>query len=209
LEWILSSPIDKIVNMKTALGVVLGILTGLLTLAAIIVLLIYLYLIPAIDQYSSAGSTTPTSTHSTSTATASPPTTTPIFTPGPTKTTLPPQNSTPLPNDVNFVLNITGVTGENLSRTVTAEITNTGSIDAQNTWAKIEVFSRGKRIKLNGEDYLRKDLGTLKAGAPASAQITLTFNPLDAPIILTSGARLYLTIYSDQKTQNFSYDYVP
>jgi hypothetical protein len=195
--------------MKTALGVVLGIITGFLTLAAIIVFLIYLYIIPAFDQYSSIGSATPTSTYSTSTTTVSPPTTTPIFTPGPTKTTLPAQTGTPVPNDVNFVLNITGVTGENLSRTVTADITNTGSIDALNTYAKIEVFSRGKRIKLNGQDYLSEDLGTLKAGAPATAQITLTFNPLDAPIILTSGARLYLTIYSDQKTQNFSYDYVP
>jgi hypothetical protein len=205
--------------VKTTLGIILGVLIGFLILVLIIGLLTYYYFIPAVRQFSTGDTSTEVPVYSTSTT--STPTTSYVFTPEPsqttgtppasttTKTTVTIPSETQIPNDVEFVLNIIEISGNSLSPTISAEITNAGSIDAQNTWAKIEVFSRGKRIKLGGEEFLRKDLGTLEAGIPAAADVTLSFSLSDASVILASGARLDLTIVSDQKTQNFSYNYEP
>lgn len=205
--------------MKTAFGIILGVFIGFLILVLIIGLLTYYYFIPAVREFSTGDTSTDVPVYSTSTTSA--PATTFVFTPEPSQTNVPLPTQTPaqttistptsppIPNDVEFVLNIIEITGNSLSPTISAEITNKGSIDAQNTWAKIEVFSRGKRIKIGGEEFLRKNLGTLEAGVPAAADVTLSFSPIDAPVLLASGARLDLTIVSDQKTQNFSYNYEP
>lgn len=54
---------------------------------------------------------------------------------------------------MDFSLLITGVTGSGLSRTVTADITNNGTDAANNVSAKIEVFSGGSRVQVNGQDF--------------------------------------------------------
>ena len=116
----------------------------------------------------------------------------------------------PSPNkNVNFDFAITDINGTGLSRTVTSQVTNTGSTDAHNAWAKVEVFSQGASIKLSNSDFLRVDLGIIKAGTAVTKQVTLQFSLLDGLKITQSGAQLVLTIYSDENTQTFNYDYKP
>ena len=135
----------------------------------------------------------------------SPPSTSPTQTPV-AKTATPP----PSPNkNVNFDFAITDISGTGLSRTVTAQVTNTGSADAHNAWAKVEVFSQGASIKLSNNDFLRVDIGIIKAGAAVTKQVTLQFSVLDGLMITQGGAQLVLTIYSDENTQTFNYDYKP
>ncbi len=90
----------------------------------------------------------------------------PTPSPGPAPVSpLPTPTPTPLPSqsgDVKFGFAVTDITGSGLSRTVTAQITNTGSADAHNVWAKVEAFIGGSSIRLNGQDYLRVDIGTVK-----------------------------------------------
>jgi hypothetical protein len=183
--------------MKTTLGIIIGAFAGFIIFLALIALFIYLYVVPKIDQFSTGQISTPTSTYTTTTTKVPP------------STTLPKSTSLPSQPDVNFALNITDVSGSGLSRTISAQITNTGKTDAHNTWGKIEVFSGGNRIKINGQDSVRVDLGTLKAGSTVNSQVTLGFSFLDGPTVLARGATFKFTIYSDQKTQTFSYDYIP
>ena len=96
-----------------------------------------------------------------------------------------------------------------LNGTVTAEITNAGSVDAHNVWVKVEVFSQGTRVLLNGKDFLRVDVGTLKTGETATQQGSSGIGPLDAVKIMQNGAHFDLAVNSDEGTQVFTYDYKP
>jgi hypothetical protein len=128
-------------------------------------------------------------------------------------TTPPKTNPVPPPTtstvNVNFELAVTTVSGTGLSRTVTAQITNTGNADAHNVWVKVEVSSQGQRIQLSGQDYLGVDIGTVKAGATVTAHATLSFGILDGLKIQADGADFVLTIYSDEPTQTLTYFYKP
>jgi len=64
--------------------------------------------------------------------------------------------------DVKLKPAITNVSNIGLSRAVTTQIANTGSYDVHNMWVKVEVFLQGSRVKLDGQDYLRVDIGTVK-----------------------------------------------
>src|SRR5512137_2130878 len=132
--------------MKTTLGIIIGVIAGFIILVAVLAFFVYLYVVPKINQFSSGQISPPASIYSTTT-TKPPVSTTPAIT-----TTKPQTTSLPSPQDVNFALNITDVSGSGLSRTISAQITNTGKTDAQNTWGKIEVFSEANRIKINGQD---------------------------------------------------------
>jgi cytoskeletal protein RodZ len=130
----------------------------------------------------------------------------------PTPATAPatPAPTSPTPEKtVEFDFDVADISLSGLTPTVTAQLSNTGNSDAHNTWAKAEVFSGGDRIKLGGEDYLRVDVGTLKAGETITKQVTLQLNVMDGLKILQSGAKFVLTLYSDEKTQEFNYDYKP
>lgn len=111
--------------------------------------------------------------------------------------------------EVNFSFAITDITGSGLSRTVTAQVANTGSADAHNVWAKVEASSGGSRVKLSGQDYLRVDIGTLKAGETITRQLALSFSIADGLKISQQGVHLALTIFSDENSGTFSYDYKP
>lgn len=56
---------------------------------------------------------------------------------------------------------------------------------------------------------MRVDIGTLEAGAVVTRQVKLTVAAFDALKIARNGAKLVLTVYSDEHTQTFSYDYKP
>ena len=90
-----------------------------------------------------------------------------------------------------------------------AQLTNTGKDDTHNVWAKVEVFSQESRIKLSGEDFLRVDVGLLKNGAAVTKQVPIEFSLMDGLKISQNGARLVLTMNSDEKTQELYDDYQP
>ncbi len=142
----------------------------------------------------------------------SPPTPSPTVPPPSTSPTVPPPSpspTVPLTADVKFELVVSDVSGTGLSRTITAQITNTGSSEAHNVWVKIEVSSQEARVKLDGQDYIRVDLGTIKAKETVTRQVTLNISAFDGLKIAMNGAQFVLTIYSDEHTQTLSYDYKP
>jgi hypothetical protein len=193
--------------MRTAIGIILGVVAGFIVLMAVIAILAFVYVVPAVNQISNQFTATPVTSYQTSV----PPSTTTTSKPIPNSTQSPVQTSstTAEDNNINFTLEILSVSGANLSRTVTAMVINAGRIDAENCRAKIEVFSSNNRIKINGQAYLEQDLGTLKPGEPSISEVTLSFSALDAPKLLKNGVTINITLYSDQKTQTFSYDYQP
>ncbi len=140
-----------------------------------------------------------------STSPAAPPTAPPSPTP-----TVPLPSPTPAtPGTVTFGFAITDISGSGLSRTITAQITNTGTEDAHNVWAEVTVSSGGSRVKVNGQDYLRVDIGTLAAGQTVTREVTLSFSISDGLRIAQNGATFKLTIHSDEYTESFLYDYKP
>ncbi|MBI4333053.1 MAG: hypothetical protein HY673_17440 [Chloroflexi bacterium] len=135
---------------------------------------------------------------------------TPVGTPGrPPVVTPTPAVPPPVSKGVSFSFAVTGITGTGLTRTVTALLRNTGTADAHNAWAKVEVFSQGARVSLSGSDFIRVDIGTLRAGESVSKQVDITFNVFDGLKIAQNGAQFVLTITSDEATQSFNYDYKP
>jgi hypothetical protein len=153
-------------------------------------------------------------TSSVTTPTASPPVTTNTVIPTSSisanpSTPKPTQSSSTFAN-VNFELyvssvNISGIT----SATITSQLSNNGTSDAHNAWAKVEAYQQGTRLQINGQDFFRQDLGTIKAASTTEVRVTLSFNPLDALKVLQNGATFSLSLISDEKTQNMSYDYHP
>jgi len=120
-----------------------------------------------------------------------------------------PSNAPSSDGDVKFAFEITDISGSGLSRTVTARIINTGSADAHNVWGKTEAFSQGSRIKLSGKEYLSTDIGSMPAGGSITTEVTLSFSVMDGLKISQNGVTLNITIYSDEYTETFSYDYTP
>ena len=145
----------------------------------------------------------------------SPPTLRPTLPPAAIPTPVPPTvaptlASTSAPTaSVDFQIAITGLTGTGLSRTVNAQIANDGTAEAHNVWVKSEVFSQQQKIQLSGQDSLRVDVGTIKAGTTITSQANLSFNLLDGLRIQQNGARFVLTVNSDERTQTLNYDYTP
>jgi hypothetical protein len=111
--------------------------------------------------------------------------------------------------DVSFGLEIISVTGADLSRTITAQLTNTGTTDAHNVLARADVTSQGSTIKINGQDFISQGFGTLNAGATINIVYTLSVSVFDGLKIIRNGALVTLTVSSDEKTQTVSYNYQP
>ncbi|MFH1484801.1 MAG: hypothetical protein ABIH46_01905 [Chloroflexota bacterium] len=132
----------------------------------------------------------------------------------PTPTLTSPRSPHPSPTRLaqsrpKFTFAVVGVDGSGLSWTVSAQVANAGNSDAHHVWAKLQVFSGGSLVKVNGQDYLREDIGTLNRGTSVTRQVKLSVGALDALKISRNGATLALTLYSDEHTETFSYDYQP
>lgn len=196
---------------KTVIGIILGILAGIIIVLVGIVAAGYFFGLSFFNgQASNKQALAP-----------SPSLSSPLFSPTPTKPTSPSPTlvtpsataASPTPTqasaNVNFALNITSITGTGLTRTVAAQITNTGTADAHNAWAKVEVSSGSSIIKVNGQDNIRVDIGTIKAGQTITKQVDLTFSVLDGLAVSQQGAHFSLTINSDERTQTLTYDYKP
>ena len=148
---------------------------------------------------------------STTTATTPPVTPAPAIT-RPTATApaaINPVSSSAVAKAVNFGLQIPDVSGDGLTRTITGEITNSGNLDAHNVKGKIDVFSSGKLVQINGQNYITRELGTIKAGQTVTTQIELTFGIFDGVSISQNGATVNLEIASDEATQTLKYNYKP
>ncbi|MFC1906705.1 hypothetical protein ACFLW8_01280 [Chloroflexota bacterium] len=144
------------------------------------------------------------------------PTPTPSPSPAPTSAPQPspepapsPSQPTPTGSTVEFEFAVAGISGDGLSRTISAQLTNTGTGDAHNVWAKVEVFSQDSRIKVSGEDFLRVDIGILKSETSVTKQVSMEFGIMDGLKIAQNGARFVLTMTSDENTQELYYDYQP
>lgn len=136
------------------------------------------------------------------------PTSTPTPSSGPTVTPHP-SPSSPAGGNVVFDFAITDITGTGLSRTITAQLGNSGNGDAHNVWAELTVSSGGSVIKVNGQTSLRIDVGTLPAGQTVTEQVTLSFSITDGLKIAQNGATFNVTVHSAERNQTFSYDYKP
>ncbi|MBI2853428.1 MAG: hypothetical protein HYX87_00725 [Chloroflexi bacterium] len=109
-----------------------------------------------------------------------------------------------------FEVKIANISGSGLSRTVTAEITNTGKKDVCNAWAQVEVFSDGLKMMIDGQGHVRQDLGDIAGKKTVTKQATLRFGLLDGLRMQQAGARIVLTIGSGSvPEQTFNYDYRP
>lgn len=152
-----------------------------------------------------------TTSRPTSTPTASP--STPAASPfAPVAPTVLPSTLAPTANPTpggQFDISIASITGSGLSRTVTAQIKNTGARDIHNAWIKLEAFSQGARVSLNNSDYLRVDIGTLPSGTTVTKQADLQIGFMDGLRIAQNGAQFVLTITSDEATQTSNYDFKP
>ena len=197
------------------IGIMIGVLSGILVVAIAVIVLFVLYFFPSNRTVFPSDVPTPvtvaipasstpdrTSTAGETDATLSGETPALTVTASPTPT---PAASAEV--DVNFSLDITDISPSGMSANVTAQLTNTGTTDAHNTRARVEAFSKGSLIKINGQNYLDKDLGTILAGDTVTSPVTLGFSFSDAAKIMSEGATFKLTITSDEKTQAFSYDY--
>ena len=188
-------------------GIILGVLIGIVILGIVVISVLMLVILPATRSTSSSGvvSSVPALNYNTITpsrpamVTASPAFTNPNYT----------QPTTQSVANVSFNIQIISVSGEGLSRTVVAQLSNTGSADAHNVRARVEVFSQNSRIKINSQDYLEENFGTLKAGTTLNIQETISIGLLDSLKIARDGATFNLTIYSDERTQSSSYNYQP
>ncbi len=194
--------------MKTTIGIILGVILGAVIVIGVSVWMIFSVFSPGNrPSPSSLAVITPkpaatSSIPSTTTSSTISPTTSPV-------TSQPPAQS-PAQSNVNFNLNINNfaVSGLN-SGTIDAQITNTGTGDAHNVWIKVEIICQGSIVKIDGQDYLRKDLGIIKAGQTLTSQVAINVSLADGMKIAQSGATFRLTVYSDEKTQTLTYDFHP
>ena len=186
--------------MKTTIGVILGVVLGLIIVTIVSVWLVF-----------SVFSSDNQPTTSDSPTVLSPPPTTKLE-PNYPSNPVSPSIISPSPADLNvdYSVNITGFQVSGLSSgTVSAQISNTGTGDAHNVWAKVEIVYQGSIVRIEGQDFLRKDIGTIRAGQTISAEATINLGLADGIEISQNGATVRLTIYSDEKTETFSYDFQP
>lgn len=108
-----------------------------------------------------------------------------------------------------FDVKIAKVSGGGLTRVVTAHVSNIGKKDAHNVWARVEVESAGYRVRVCGLDSLRIEAGTVKSGTTVSRDAVLQVGLFDGMRVSQNGARIMLTVNSDEATQTFCYDLNP
>ena len=186
--------------MKTAIGIILGVIFGLIMVTVVTVWLVF-------SVFSS--NSQPTNNTTPTISSAEPITTTEPISPS---SPITPPIIAPSPVGLNVIYNVNIIgfqTSGLTSGTVSARISNTGTDDAHHVWAKVEIIYQGSIVKIEGQDYLRKDIGTIKAGETITAQATINLGLSDGIKISQNGATVRLTIYSDEKIETLSYDFQP
>jgi hypothetical protein len=82
-------------------------------------------------------------------------------------------------------------------------------MDAHNVWVRVSASSGSSVIKMSGQNYLRVDIGTLKAASSVIKQVELSLNLVDALKVSQQGVRMEMTIVSDEYSETVYYDYLP
>jgi hypothetical protein len=129
-------------------------------------------------------------------------------TPRPTGTMVP-SSTTSQAEYVKFEYEVTNVTGTGFTRTVSAKLKNSGTMDAHNVWVRVSASSGSSVIKMSGQNYLRVDIGTLKAASSVIKQVELSLSLVDALKVSQQGVRMEMTIVSDEYSETVYYDYLP
>jgi hypothetical protein len=176
-------------NNRLMISLILG-----LTVVIIVSAFIFINNFVHIVQNSAAASPTPASSSSTIASTVPPVSISPLT----------PKASTPLPNPfpaatptsapipvqtINIGLDIVSVEGSGFSRIV--------------------IFSNGKPIKNDSQTYVEKAFNTIKAGTSVTDVVAIKLGLIDGINVQNNGANFLLTFTSDEKTQTFTYQYVP
>lgn len=195
--------------MKITIGVIIGILLGMVIVAALAAVLI----VNLFNSNNPPVVQTPVAPFSTALISQSPT----LSNRSSPVSSIPPEksvtatNSTPTTNSgVFFTLKIASVSSTGLtSRDITGQIGNSGSSDAHNVSAKVEVLCQGSPVRINNQESVNQLFGTIKAGDSVSETIALEIGISDAVKISQYGATIKLTITSDEKTQTLDYDYRP
>lgn len=94
-------------------------------------------------------------------------------------------------------------------REVPYEIRNIGNTDAHNVNLKLELYCKGKRVKINGKEFIAKYLGTIPAKFSKKDIIRISVGFLDGLCILNNGFTAYLTINSNEKNKQLSFTWRP
>jgi hypothetical protein len=206
--------------MKLVLGIVIGVILGIIVAGAGA-----FYGIRSLTQAlssesvsglssSEAGQATTPSLFMTSaptpasTSTPHPSISTPLTSAAPGTSQTPSVILPPIQGSVNFTLNLISynIFGPT-SATLDLQITNTGNIDAHHVWGKVELFYQGTLVKINGQDYYRADIGDIKSRASVTTRVDLNVNLIDGSKILANGGTFNLTVFSDEYTQNFRFNF--
>ena len=112
--------------------------------------------------------------------------------------------------DVKFAFNVTNISGSGQSRTITARVINSGTTDAHNVSVKVEASSKGSKIKLNGQDSVKVDIGTIAAGKTAMTKADISFSTADGLIITMNGIVTFtVTINSDEHVDHITFSQKP
>jgi hypothetical protein len=196
--------------MKMGLGVIAGVVLGVVILVAGGALLLKYAVNQASPTSNQLNQPTPAPLLNLPSVPAQQPTVTKPIVTAPAPSTAA-STSSSNSSKVNFDVRITNFTGNGLTRSITAQITNTGNLDAHNVVGKVEVLSGGKQITItsNGQTSISQALGTIKAAQTVDTQLDLTFGFLDGLTLVQNGATVNLIITSDEKIQTITYDYKP
>lgn len=111
-----------------------------------------------------------------------------------------------VPQDVKFTPAITGITGSGLTRTVTAQLTNTGNITTHNTRVQVKAFCDDKVVKLNGMESITLNVDIIKAGETLIRSLPVSLSPFAAVKLARNGGRLEFTITSDEGSETVNYE---
>lgn len=88
-----------------------------------------------------------------------------------------------------------------LCREVTATVTITGDVDAHSVRVRLELLSNGKRVRVNGEEYLEEYLGTIPAHESVARSVRPEIGFMDGLCARSKGVKAILTLASDERVK--------
>jgi hypothetical protein len=115
---------------------------------------------------------------------------------------------TPNPADLSLTISdpdyelCCGMVPTKLKIIATPNVKNVGDETAHNVKIRFELFSgTGKRIKVNGEEYIERWLGNLAGGASITETVEFTIGLRDGYELQDNGVKSVYNIYSDENSK--------
>ncbi|MFN3973991.1 MAG: hypothetical protein ACK4K2_01755 [Dehalococcoidia bacterium] len=106
-------------------------------------------------------------------------------------------------------MRIVALTGSGFTRTATAQLVNDGGTTATGVYAVAEFFAGTTKVKVNGQDALRVEVGRVEVGQTVERTVELRFSLLDGLRLQRSGGLVVLTVYADQGIWRFEEAFQP